>query len=95
MLQNENWLNIKEAPKDGTLLLLLVQFIEHETEQSDYARTIGHNNFNNDNEDCWLFAGWCWDLDYWTEGKGIPIAYQLLPKVPENDLLLNFSENST
>ena len=39
-----------------------------------HARTIGHNNFDNDGEDVWQFAGWCWSQDHYTQGRGTPVA---------------------
>lgn len=64
------------APRDGTMVRLLVEFTEHATE--DTARpawTIGANNHDHDGEDAWMFAGWCWTHDHFTEGKGTPIGW--------------------
>lgn len=64
------------APRDGTMLRLLVQFDDHATEDTEGpAWTIGHNNFDNDGEDCWQFAGWCWSHDHYTSGKGTPVGW--------------------
>ena len=76
---------MSSAPRDGTLLRLLVEFEEHPTEDADHAPTIGANNFDNDEEDCWKFAGWCWTHDHFTEGKGVPVGW--LPMLPEPTII--------
>lgn len=43
-------------------------------EDAPLARTIGHNNLENDGDDRWQMAGWCWSQDHYTEGCGIPVA---------------------
>jgi hypothetical protein len=72
---NPEWRDMAYAPRDGTLLRLLVEFDEHSTEDEDQAPTIGANNFDNDEQDEWLFAGWCWTHDHWVQGKGAPIGW--------------------
>lgn len=69
------WNDMSIAPKDGSLVILLVEFDEHSTEDQDAAPTIGMNNFDNDEEDEWRFAGWCWTHDHWTQGSGKPIGW--------------------
>ncbi|MGU9832578.1 MULTISPECIES: hypothetical protein [unclassified Pseudomonas] len=69
------WQDMDSAPRDGTMLRLLVEFEDHSTEDADQAPTIGANNFDNDGEDRWKFAGWCWSHDHFTEGKGIPVGW--------------------
>lgn len=69
------WRDMESAPKDGTLLRLLVSFNEHSTEDADEAPTIGANNFENDGEDVWRFAGWCWSHDHFTQGVGTPVGW--------------------
>jgi hypothetical protein len=70
------WLPMETAPRDGTLLILLVEFDEHATEDTtEAAPTIGSNNYAHDGEDRWQFAGWCWTHDHWTEGKGTPVGW--------------------
>lgn len=69
------WRDMGSAPRDGTLLRLLVSFDEHSTEDADEAPTIGANNLDNNGEDVWLFAGWCWSHDHFTQGKGSPIGW--------------------
>ncbi|WP_296277778.1 hypothetical protein [Pseudomonas sp. UBA7530] len=75
------WRDMATAPRDGTLVRLLVEFTEHATEDADQAPTIGANNFENDGEDRWQFAGWCWSHDHFTQGKGEPIGW--LPMLDE------------
>ena len=70
-----HWRDMATAPRDGTMVRLLVEFIEHETEDADQAPTIGANNFDNDGEDRWQFAGWCWSHDHFVEGKGEPVGW--------------------
>lgn len=76
-----HWRGMATAPRDGTMVRLLVEFTEHATDDADQAPTIGANNFENDGEDRWQFAGWCWSHDHFTEGKGEPIGW--LPMLDE------------
>jgi len=69
------WRDMSTAPTDGTMVRLLVEFEEHSTEDDDQAVTIGANNLDNDDEDLWRFAGWCWSHDHFTEGKGTPVGW--------------------
>lgn len=69
------WQDMAAAPTDGTMVRLLVEFEEHSTEDAEQAPTIGANNFDNDGEDVWRFAGWCWSHDHFTEGKGTPVGW--------------------
>jgi len=74
---------MSDAPRDGTLLILWIEADddrEHPLEDSGKATpTIGFNNFDNDGEDVWKFAGWCWEHDHFTEGKGTPLAWSPFP----------------
>ncbi|UYK82273.1 hypothetical protein NG829_08285 [Xanthomonas sacchari] len=64
------------APRDGTMLRLLVEFTDHATEDTHGpAWTIGANNFDDSGDDLWQFAGWCWTHDHFTEGKGKPVGW--------------------
>ena len=67
------------APTDGTMVRLLVQFEDHATEDTEGpAWTIGACNDDNVGDDervGWQFAGWCWDHDHFTEGKGTPVGW--------------------
>lgn len=70
---------METAPRDGTMVRLLVQFEENPTEDSfEPAWTIGACNDDNVGEDervGWKFAGWCWTHDHFTEGKGTPVGW--------------------
>lgn len=70
------WLPMESAPRDGTLVRLMVNFTEHATEDNPGpSPTIGSNNFECDGEDRWLFAGWCWTHDHFTQGEGSPVGW--------------------
>lgn len=72
------WRPMESAPRDGTMVRLLVEFTDHATEDAETAPTIGACNDDNVPEDeriGWQFAGWCWDHDHFTEGKGTPVGW--------------------
>jgi hypothetical protein len=71
------WLPMETAPKDSTIIRLLVEFEEHsfEDDNSTPQPTIGTNHLNNTGADEWLFAGWCWTHDRFTQGVGKPIGW--------------------
>jgi hypothetical protein len=84
-----SWQPIETAPRDGTLVLLLVDYSEGEhwidDEPSGLGRTIGHNNDENVGEgegQGWQFAGWCWTHDHYVEGVGQPTHWMPLPEPP-------------
>lgn len=68
------------APKDGTILRLLVQMDENplEDDNSEPIWTIGHNNFLNDGEDNWQFAGWDWSHDCYTQATGTVVGWEFM-----------------
>ena len=72
---SDGWLPMESAPRDGTLLRLLVDFTEHATEDMDRAPTIGANNRDHDGEEVWKFAGWDWQQDRFTQAEGTPIGW--------------------
>lgn len=82
--------DMSAAPKDNTLLQLLIQQGDHNCgfEDADVTRTMGFNNFTDDGVDEWKFPGWSWTHDCILEqGHGIPIAWALMlphpnPAVP-------------
>lgn len=65
------------APKDGTMVRLLVDYREGGAPLDDVAKawTIGFNNLGNTGEDLWQFAGWCWVHDHFTQGSGTPVGW--------------------
>ena len=64
------------APKDGSMVRLLVDFTEGNLEDTNEPQwTIGFNNHANTGEDQWQFAGWNWSHDCFTEGSGTPVGW--------------------
>lgn len=82
-LQPPKWQPIETAPTDGSLLILLVDYSGEDADNalSDeiLSSTVGSNNFDNDGEYKWNFAGWCWSNDYFTEGHGVPTHWMPMP----------------
>lgn len=76
----ETALPMETAPKDCTMVWLLVDYsdeaADNPLEDAEQAWTIGFNNFDHDGEDVWKFAGWNWEQDCFTEGRGKPIAWR-------------------
>jgi len=72
----EKALPMESAPKDGTLLRLLVDFEDHATEDSaEPCWTIGGNSLDNTGVDLWQFVGWNWTHDCFTDGVGKPVGW--------------------
>lgn len=72
----EEWQPMSTAPKDGSIIRLLVNFEDMSIDDGDGPfATIGQNNFANDGEDRWQVVGWCWEHDHFTDGKGVPIGW--------------------
>lgn len=84
-----SWLPIGLYPKRGQLVILLVPNRDdgscclHPTEDENSFRTIGMNNFLNDQDDTWHIAGWCWEHDHFTQSSGQPTHFQPLPGRPK------------
>lgn len=69
-------LPIETAPRDGTLVRLLVRFDEHAIDDGEGPFwTIGHNSSELNDCDEWQFAGWCWTHDHFTAGAGTPVGW--------------------
>lgn len=85
----------KPAPKDGSLLILLVKLNPdtenwYPTEDSHIFRTIGFNSLIDTEEDVWQCAGWCWCNDHFTDASNIDTNTDIevlgwLP-LPENNI---------
>lgn len=75
------------APRDGTLLRLLVDFDEHAIDDTiGPTWTIGSCNLENDPDAEWQIVGWCWTHDHFTEGKGEPVGWlPLIDAQPESN----------
>lgn len=66
------------APKDGTLIRLLVEFDENaidDTEAGGPYWTVGENTADYTDCDEWEFAGWSWEQDCFTKGYGKPVGW--------------------
>ncbi|MEH3121126.1 MAG: hypothetical protein PGN16_03960 [Sphingomonas phyllosphaerae] len=65
------------APKDGTMLRLLVDYTDGGGPLDDAltAWTIGFNDLVNTGVDEWKFAGWCWTHDHFSQGSGTPVGW--------------------
>jgi len=72
-----DYLPMSAAPTDGTIVRLLVEFVENSLEYEDKPNhwTIGTCNFSNDKNPTWLFAGWSWSHNCFTQGRGKPIGW--------------------
>ena len=66
--EGESFNDLADAPKDGSLVRLLV---DYSGEDADHALedttglswTVGFNNLSNTEEDTWQFVGWSWQSD--------------------------------
>lgn len=82
------WQEEVHAPKDGTMLRLLVEpdpeaHTSFEDSENHYE-TIGFNTLADTGEDEWNFAGWDWSHDCFTTGHGKVVGWQSLsPSVCE------------
>lgn len=69
---------IEAAPRDGTMLWLLVDYSGdggNPLEDAMQAWTIGFNNLANTDVNEWQFAGWSWEQDCFTQGYGEVIGW--------------------
>lgn len=76
----DEWRGMERAPRDGTIVELLVDYsaddAAHPLNDATLACTIGFNNHDDNGEDEWKFAGWCWSHDHFVQGRGVPIAWR-------------------
>lgn len=65
------------APKDGTMIRLLVDYTDGGGPLDDalVAWTIGFNDLDGTGVDEWKFAGWCWTHDHFSQGSGTPVGW--------------------
>lgn len=74
-----SWNDVPSAPKDGTMLrLLVVPDEESHTSFHDSEtpyETIGFNQMADTGDDEWQFAGWDWSHDCITQGYGEVIGW--------------------
>jgi len=75
----DDWSEMATAPKDGTMLRLLVNPDQQEFTAFDDSltpfETIGFNNLDSTHEDRWEFAGWDWQQDCFITGRGEVIGW--------------------
>lgn len=100
----EGWnFDMSAAPRDNTLLLLLLDFTPQDDdapaailgngidieETPPLSRALGCNNFDNDGTDEWNYTGWDWSNDGFEAGSGgRPIAWRhIAPPVRAEDLI--------
>jgi hypothetical protein len=82
----EKWQPMETAPKDGTVVRLLVEFEDNALNDEEGPQaTIGSNTSNNTGEsEPWQLAGWNWSHDCYTQGTGKPIGWlPLLLSAPQ------------
>lgn len=76
---SEEWLDPSTAPKDGTIVRLLVkpdmEAFTSLQDSEDAFETIGFNHSDESGEDTWHFAGWDWAHDCITQGHGEVIGW--------------------
>lgn len=80
------WRDMATAPRDGTMLRLLVNFTDHSTSDHGHnlqAPTIGYNLYDDCAEDRWNFAGENWDGSGFTDGQGEPVGWLPMLDVPK------------
>ena len=75
-LQQGEYLPMTSAPKDGSLIRMLVKFEDHPLDDDDQPQwTVGFNNLSNTQVDEWQFVGWSWQSDLFCDGTGTPIGW--------------------
>ncbi|HBG51939.1 MAG TPA: hypothetical protein DDW89_09055 [Gammaproteobacteria bacterium] len=74
--------SMREAPRDGTMILLYVRQPRHAWDESGKPQlTLGCNMRDNYADDVWRMAGWDWRRDRICEGDGQPIGWLPLPLI--------------
>ncbi len=84
----ENPRPMSTAPRDGTMVRLLVQFTENGVNDgfdSGPAWTIGANTYDDSGDDEWYIAGWNWQQDCFTAGEGEPLGWLPMLSAPAPD----------
>lgn len=85
----EGWQDIATAPKDGTLVLLLMRGSDDAEdcggllEDAEIGRTVGAwmEDAHDGGGPAWSFAGWDWCHDRYVDGDGTPIGWLPLPLI--------------
>lgn len=83
---------IEAAPKNGTMLRLLVDYTDdgaNPLEDARQAWTIGFNQFDDTEEDVWEFAGWNWEQDCFTAGIGKVVGWLPFHAIPAAQVAVN------
>lgn len=66
--------------RDDGLVLLLVDAEDHPlADTAELVVTVGYAQHVDGDEYAWLFAGWCWSHDHFTQGTGKVVGWQPLP----------------
>ncbi len=82
-----DWSGMAKAPKDGTMLRLLVNPDKEEFTAFDDSltpfETVGFNNLADTGEDRWEFAGWDWQQDCFITGRGEVIGWAEMSPKPD------------
>lgn len=74
--QQGEYLPIESAPKDGSLIRVLVEFEDYPLNDDNLPQwTVGFNNLGNTQVDEWQFVGWSWQSDRFCEGTGTPVGW--------------------
>ena len=80
LVSSEQALSLETAPKNGKMLLLLVDYsaedAHHPLEDKQRCWTIGFNSLEDTGIDEWQFAGWDWSQDCFCQGTGEVVGWQ-------------------
>ncbi|MCC3679189.1 hypothetical protein LLE81_00060 [Staphylococcus epidermidis] len=79
----DSWRPMESAPKDGTLLRLLVEFDDCAIDDGEGPfATVGQNFLDTTGEDAWQFVGWDWEQDVFVDGIGRPVGWMPMLAAP-------------